>query len=166
MTEEIFLAKTKNGFNVVYDSEHSHAATHFASTPSLLGLVKEALQMTDVSAQNIRFEVDMGQIVGETDLVETTSADEIVYALRPFRDRYSRFVKDRRPEPTTYITIELKKQEDGTYLLYTAYIGRLVPSFPGGNVMPEKSREFWSHHALVWGRQGIVPGTETTECPW
>lgn len=26
--------------------------------------------------------------------------------------------------------------------------------------------EFWSSHALVWGSEPIVPGTETATCPW
>jgi hypothetical protein len=98
--------------------------------------------------------------------VETNSHDEIVYALRPHRDRYSRFVKNKTTLATHYITLSFKQIQDTQYELYTAYVGKITPSFPGGDYLPEQSKDFWSKHALVWGNQAIVPGTETTECPW
>ena len=65
-----------------------------------------------------------------------------------------------------FASVDFEKINDNEYLLYTAFVGRLTPSFPGGNFLPEQSKEFWSNHALVWGNQEVVLGSETTVCPW
>lgn len=161
-----FLGETKNGCKVYVDMEVSHAATHFADDPHLLDLVKEALSKIEPTEDMVRMEIDMGRIVGDAGVVETDEGDDIVYAMRPHRERYSRFVKNKSAEPTQYITLNLRKKGEKLYYLYTAFIGKLVPSFPGGDYLPEQSREFWSKHALIWGKQVVVPGTETKRCPW
>lgn len=161
-----FLGKTKNGFDVYVDMESSHAATHFAHQPELFGAVREVISSIDAEGNVVRVETDLGRVIGETDLVETTEQDEIVYARRPLRGvQYSRFVKNKSSSPTSWVTVDLRKDGEN-YRIYTAFVGRLAPSFPGGDFLAEKSREFWSTHALVWGSQEVVLGTETTECPW
>jgi len=128
--------------------------------------VTEVIQKISVSESIERHEIDIGEKIGYCDLVTTTDKDEIVYAKRPLRNTYSRFVKNRTAEPTSWLTIDLRKQTNGDYVLYTAFFGRLVPSFPGGNFLPKQSKEFWNNHALVWGSQDIVLGSEMTNCPW
>ncbi len=159
------LTTTKNGFKVYVDMEASHASTHFAHHPKLIDAVIKAITAIDAVENIIRLEMDMGEEIGTTDLVETSDQDEIVYAKRPLRTSYSRFVKNKKSRPTSWITIDIRKSGD-VYNLYTAFVGRLTPSFPGGNYLPEQSRDFWANHALVWGSQEIVAGTETTQCPW
>lgn len=161
-----FLGKTKNDKDVFYDPEHSHAATHFSDTPQLRNLVAEFLPTVESNDDYARFEIDTKREVGTSDLVETEEGDEIVYAKRPNRDTYARFVKNKKPIPTNRVTIELRTIDDQTYELFTAYIGRLTPSFPGNEFETPKSKPFWATHALVWGTQEIVPGTETIACPW
>jgi hypothetical protein len=157
---------TKNGLKVYFDMVSGHASTHFAHHPKLRAAVERALPTIEATEDVMRVEVDAGEEVGTTDLVETTDEDEVIYALRPLRSQYSRFVKNKAPAPTSWITIDLRKSGEDEYNLYTAYVGRVVPSFPGGEIMPEQSREFWAKHALVLGTQELVPGSETTECPW
>lgn len=161
-----YLARTKNGHDVFVDMESSHAATHLTHHPHLIDFVKKVIPTVEVSGDHLRVDVDMGEEVGLSDLVETTDGDEIVYAKRPFRNQYSRFVKQRAPVATSWVTIDIRKDDGGGYYLYTAFIGKLSPSFPGGTYLPDQSKEFWSRHALVWGPQEVVPGTETTKCPW
>lgn len=160
-----FLAKTKNGFDVYVDMESSHATTHFTHHPKLIEAVKKAIPSIDAKENIVRIEIDMGVEVGTTDLIETSDQDEIIYAKRPLRSQYSRFVKNKNSKPTNWITIDVRKNGE-VYNLYTSFVGRLTPSFPGGNYLPEQSKDFWSKHALVWGSQEIVDGTETTKCPW
>ncbi len=162
----VFLGKTKNNLDVYYDDESSHASTHISKTPKLLEYVKKIIPTAEANGSGIRFDIDTGEEVGSTDLVETTDGDEIVYAMRPLRTQYSRFVKNKQPQPTRWVTIDLRKSGEAEYNLYTCFIGRLTPSFPGGDFLPNQSLDFWSKHALVWGGQEIVPNTETTECPW
>lgn len=145
--------------------EHSHASTHFAHHPKLIDAVKAVIPTLEVHDPSIRIDREMEGEIGTSDLVETTEQDEIIYAKRPLRTQYSRFVKNKSPRSTKWITIDLRKEGD-IYNLYTAFVGQLTPSFPGGDFLPEQSREFWSNHALVWGFQEVLPETVTTKCPW
>ena len=160
-----FLGTTKNGFSVYIDEEASHALTHFAKKPELRDAVIAHIPSLEPDVETYQTDIDTGSTIGTSDLVETTDESEIVYAKRPIRSIYSRFAKNTKPTPTSWITIALKKK-GGDYWLHTAFVGKEVPSFPGGDYRPDESREFWSKHALVWGSQDIVPGTETTKCPW
>lgn len=161
-----YFAQTANGRKVVFDTENSHAITHFSKNPQLRGYVEKIIPTITALEPILRITIDAGEIVGSSDLVETNDADEIIYALRPLRTQYSRFVKNKQSVPTTNITIDLREEASGDYTLYTAFVGSLTPSFPGGNYLPEQSRDFWSCHALVWNSQEVVLGTETKECPW
>jgi hypothetical protein len=168
-SESKFLAHTKDDIPVYFDEQSSHAETHLQSHPKLLGAVIECIPKIVVNADLAREEFELSYVIGTSDLVATTTNDEIVYALRPHRTKYSRFVKNREPAPTRYIVIDIRKKSkksDGSFYLYTCFIGRLTPSFPGGDFLPEQSVEFWSKHALVWGTQEVIPGTITKQCPW
>jgi hypothetical protein len=159
------FATTKNGYEVYIDMERSHALTHLSKTSGLEAAAKEFIAGIGVCGDQLRLEKDMGYVVGFVDLVETKTGDDIVYAKRPHRETYSRFVKNKKSAPSSWVTLDLRRKGD-LYELYTAFVGRLTPSFPGGDFLPDQSKDFWSRHALVWGSQEIVPGTETKECPW
>lgn len=161
-----YIGKTKNDFEVYVDMHDSHAATHLADTPELFDLVEEVLPQLEPAEEYARFEIDMGRIIGTTDLCDTADGDEIVYAKRQNRDIYTRFVKNKKPGPTQWIVVQLDKTEHNTYDLFTAFTGRLTPPFPGDEFETAEGRAFWATHALAWGTQEIIPGTETTECPW
>jgi len=121
-------------------------------------------------------EVDFGQPIGETICVPTGPEDQIVYAKRPRRFGFSRFVKNRQPEPCSTLVVILKADDLGGYVLITAFVGKrpepepwdcrafLQQSDPAEAV--EKSRKFWNRHALVWGVEKVMTETITTECPW
>lgn len=115
--------------------------------------------------------------IGKTLCVETHPGDRIVYAQRVGRAGLTRFVENRKPEPCSRIVVILKKaEENGGYVLITAFIGRLSQPEPWDrrNFLQQPnpqeaerlSREFWSSHALVWGVEQIIIDTITTECPW
>lgn len=160
-----FFTKSKNGVDVYLDTEHSHALMHFSHNPKLADAVRKVISVLDIKEDSMRIETCMNEEVGTTDLVETSEDDEIVYALRPLRSTYSRFVKNRKATPSSWVTVDIRREDD-VYTLYTAFVGRLTPSFPGGDYLPEQSKEFWARHALVWGAQEIVLGSETSKCPW
>ena len=160
------LGHSKDNRALYLDLASSHALTHFAKHQNLKSLVSETISNIVLDTPIVRLEIDTRSEVGLCDLVSTNETDEIVYAKRPLRHTYSRFAKNRQSEPTTWFVLDIRKQQNGDYYLYTAFIGRLTPSFPGGSFLPEQSHEFWSNHALVWGSQEIVPGSETTVCPW
>ena len=160
------ITTMQNGYEVFVDTEASHAATHIKDQPELLQLAKEFLSTQSFEDDEVAVQHDMGRIIGTMDIVETTDADEIVYAKRLNRDNYTRFVKHRSPVPTSLISVVLRKRSKDTYELWSVWIGPKVPTFPGDDRVMPNSKEFWAKHALAWGEQAVQEGTETTICPW
>jgi hypothetical protein len=160
-----FVCKTRSGKSVYIDHEATKVGLHLAEAPQLLQLVKEVLTIRDVEGENVALEVDLGRIVGETSLIETTDDDEIVYARRLQRDKYTRFVKNKELMPTSWVTVILHKVDDG-YNLWSAWCGKLVPTSPGGEDEMPKSQGYWRNHALVYDADIIQADTVTEVCPW
>lgn len=160
------IATTKNGVDVYLDTEHSHAATHIAHHPELLEFAKNIIADRVFGGRFLKFSTDMGGVVGNSDLVETTANDDTFYAKRPNRRNYTRFVNGKNAEPTRFVTLELRKVDDQV-VLFTVYIGGATPPFPYGKDDPHQDgREFWKTHALVTGNQEYLEETVTKECPW
>ena len=109
-----------------------------------------------------------GRDAGLTELVEVDATDAVFYAKRKNRDTFTPFVNNKDAHPTGNITINLKKEDDGTYTLHTAYFGKITPPMPGDKDQAEDPRSipFWTTHALVLGDQEIDPATVTQHCPW
>lgn len=127
----------------------------------------EALSLVHLSTEQFSVQqVDFDQVVGETTCVATSDTDEIVFAQRPCRRGLTRFVLKRQPDPATSVVVILKRIEEGNYLLITAWIGKKSEPEPWDKNATENSVKFWSSHALVWGSEEIIKGTETTVSPW
>lgn len=162
-----FISKTKNGFDVYVDTETSHAATHLKDHPEIFGLMQEILSEYEVTENVIRFETNMGRIVGKMDCVEITDEDDVFFAKRPNREKYTKFVKGKEPQPTSFVTMEIHQKSDTEYEVFTAFVAPMTPSFPYNKEDPnEKNRDFWKNHALAAGKQEFIAETVTTECPW
>jgi len=159
------LSASKNSVKVYYDMISSHAATHFADTPQLKGLVIQLLQNTNLTKDKEHFEYDFKKLVGKSDLIATKPGDEIIYAKRLNRDNYTRFIMNTEPADSSVITVVLYKHDD-YYELCSTWVGLIVPSFPTAPTATADSVPFWKEHALVWGTQEIQPGTETKVWPW
>lgn len=154
------LGVSKNNCEVWLDYDATNVTFHIRETSNLLELVKEAIEATDISGDDeIIFEKDMGRIVGTTTLVETTDADEIVYARRKNRVVYSRFAMNRELTPVGYVVVCIRKQ-DGEYLLWTAWCGRLLPK-----EWHDPSSNFSQTHALVYDESLLQLDTVTTIDP-
>ena len=76
------LCTSANGMKIVFDPINSHTATHFKDAPQLKNLVSELLSSMHLEGELIAKDVDMGRIVGNSDVVEVNNDDEIVYAMR------------------------------------------------------------------------------------
>ena len=70
MNSKVIIGVTQNGKVVYIDSDSTHAHTHLSDTPELLRLVKEALGSIIAEGGSVYTEIDMGRIVGKTDLVD------------------------------------------------------------------------------------------------
>lgn len=110
-------------------------------------------------------EVSFNYVLGNTICVVTYPDDQIIYAKRPNRLGFTRFVKNRKPEPCSSVVVVLKKQGGNYYMISTAYIGHLAEPEPWDTCATENSQAFWASHAIIWGQEPVVPGTETKKCP-
>ncbi len=169
MSTKKFLCHSRNGKQIYYDSVHSHAATHFEDTPHLKELVIEALRNRELSDNNTKFDIDMGRTIGTTDVVEVDNTDEIVYVMRKNRTEqgYVPFTKSHEAQPSSYLSISLIAQQDGSYQLSSAWVGAWDdPPFPQEPHATPESKDYWNKHAFVWSSQEVEPGTERTARPW
>ena len=159
-----YVGELKNKLPV-YDRQNSHV--HVEQT-DVWDYVKDLLLTIDPAGEEfIEYEHDYEKIIGETIRVETSAVDEIVFAKRRGREGLTRFVQNRRPEPTSCFTLVLKKmrEEDG-YLLMTAYIGEKAEPEPWDKNATLKSIDYWNNNALIWGSVTVMPETVTSECSW
>jgi len=155
----------------VVDRNNSHLHTGVAR------LLPDALTRIESAGREFFVEeVDFGRPIGETICVSTGPGDQIVFAKRPKRWGLTRFVLNRTPEQCSSLVVILKAGDNGGYVLITAFIGhrpqpepwdrKNFSQQPDPREAEKLARKFWSSHALIWGSEETVPGTETSRCPW
>ncbi len=140
--------------------------SHIHNNPVIESHLAKALSQINPEGQPfITTSIAFDDLNGTSTCVETTEEDEIVYARRPNRAGYTRFVKGREAEPTNELTLSLLKVPEG-YVLITAYLGPKAGPEPWDRNATPDSLAFWNTHALIWGSEEVEPGTETKERPW
>jgi hypothetical protein len=109
----------------------------------------------------------MGRNIGYSDQLETREKDLIFYARQAHSDgNYTRFVKHRKSDQTSFLTIKLQIDDNGNYELMDAWIGRLFPPIPSSELASEQSKAYWENHAVVFNGQPLLASTITKECPY
>jgi hypothetical protein len=161
-----FIANTSNGKSVHVDLIKSQAAPHIASHPHLLDLVRDLVTSTDAQGELMKLQYDVGRPIGYENVVVTTQTSPIVYGKIINDDLYSRFTRTGKPLQTSFISIVMVLDEEGTYMLTDAWIGTLKPPRPGSQHETAESREFWSNHAFLLDTQPLVRSTRTSTCPY
>ncbi len=137
---------------------------HILENANLLELIKEAVEQSELVGEKVVLEVDLGRIVGTTSMVEVTDSDDIIYAKRIGRDKYSKFVKDHELRQTSKVVAVLFRESDG-YLLWSGWCGELLPQEPDGKGGSHTSRAFDATHALVYDPKIIQMDTLTRTLP-
>ena len=135
----------------------------------VLQFLPEAVARIDSHGRQVLVEIVVfGRVIGETTCVRTNSDDEIVYAQRQKRFGSSRFVKGRKAEPCSSLVVILKKAdtEPEKYVLITCFVGKKSQPEPWDARATQESFRFWDEHALIWGSEPVLAGTETAICPW
>lgn len=163
------LCTSKNDIKIYWDPKNSHASTHFADTPNLQNLVVEVFKTHDLEDNNLEFDIDMGRVVGTCDVIEVDDNDNIVYAYRKNRieQGYVPFVKSRKANDDTYVSIAIVKNTDELYVLSSAWIGKWDdPPFPQQTHATAESISYWNSHAFVWESQEIEDNSVITQRPW
>lgn len=137
------------------------AMEHLKQHESVLPYLQEALSKVWTHADaHIKVTLDMGRVVGKSDLVATTENDEIVYAVRTGRGWPTRFAKNRESHDSQFITVIMRRSGMDRYRLVTAFIGKGAEREPGDPTLRTEhdlrvSEQFWANHALVWGSQEV-----------
>lgn len=110
-------------------------------------------------------EFEFPEIIGKTIYVQTDDDDQIVYAIRNGKSGHTRFVLNREPIDCRHITVVLKKTETH-FVIISIFIGQAAPYEPYDLRSTPNDLEFWNNHALIYGTEDILAGSETTNCPW
>jgi hypothetical protein len=163
------LCISKDEKNIYYDTERSHAATHFADTPGLRDLVIEVLGKRIVAGNDLWFTTALDTVIGTSDVVDVDESDDIIYAIRKNRTEqgYVPFTKSRLAQESSYVSIALEDRGAETYSVSSAWIGTWDdPPFPQQPHATAESIPYWNTHAFVWGSQEIESGTEIPTRPW
>lgn len=138
--------------------------SHIHEDAALAEYLPQALERIKSNEREFFMEsVDFKEAFGRSRCVETTEEDEIVYAQRVGRRGSTRFVKGCATKPTSELTVVLKKAETGGYIVITAFWGPKPEPEPWDPHATEASEAYWQKHALVWGTEEVVPGTEMSE---
>ncbi len=160
------ITNTQNGTAVYVDLIRSPAAIHISQQPYLLGLIKEVIRQRKLDGDMLSIDHDMGRPVGNASVVETSDKDVVIYAQRVREQTFTRFVKNGSPKQSPYLTVILRRDEDGDYELHDTWIGRLNPPRPGSEYEAPDSREYWETHAYVYNHDAIQTRTITKVCPY
>lgn len=134
--------------------------------PHLLTLAKELLSVHELTRPSAALEYNFKQPVGNTDIVETSPTDVIVYAKLLRQPTYTRFVKKRQMLPSSYVSLVLHRDEDGEYELDDVWFGKQVPPLPGDQHETAASKEYWQSHAIVLSSQTLQPRSATHDWPF
>jgi hypothetical protein len=139
-------------------------------TPKQLQFMLEQLGTVEVAESRtgpdyIIREFDSGRkTFGRTACVETTDNDDVFYA-HVGGQNWGRFVRGRKSEHCSWLTVILRKQGDA-YNVHRAYVGHIGEPFPGDpNERGDASRLFWATHALIDGSLPYREQTVTRDAP-
>jgi len=160
------IAQSTTGYEVYVDLIASPAGKYLSRQPYVINLLKEVFAVESLQGPEVTLELDMGRIIGNTDIVETTDKDTIFYAQPSKKIVFSRYAKNRHPTPSRQLTIILEKDEDGNYKIVDTWIGPSTPPFPGDSKENDTSKPYWSTHALVNDAQTVQSKTITKICPY
>lgn len=160
------IAETADSYSVYVDLIDSEAGHYLSRQPYIINLIKEVMVGTKLSGSRVAIERDMGRVIGNTDIIDTTDKDSIFYAQPVKKKVFSRYAKNRYPSPSNCISIILIKDVDGDYEVANTWIGPMSPPFPGDELATAKSASYWSNHALVQDAQMVQSRTITKVCPY
>ena len=155
------IGTTSNGVPV-FIKKMNHASTH-----------NHSREITSKAISRISFEedeewqthvVEFENSIGFSNCVEVSDQDEIIYAVRKYRDKPSRMVKGYSPQPCNSLIVVLRKSPNSKgAMLVTAFIGEkdcAINTPWGGHLKKgtdeyKQSVEFWRNHALIFEGEDI-----------
>jgi hypothetical protein len=163
---KFIIADSDPAYEVYVNLISSSAGHYLSRKPYVIGLIKELLISHNLKAGRAVIEQDMGRKIGTTDIVSTGNNDTIYYA-QPLKSKvFSRFAKNRYPQPSNTLTVIVERDNDGNYEVSDTWIGPNCPAFPGDEYETDESKKYWQTHALVQDAQVVQSKTVTRVCPY
>lgn len=146
----------------VFVKKMNHASTHnHPRNITLEAISKITLNKDDEFQTHV---VEFERSIGYSNCVKVSGQDQIIYAVRRYRDRPSRMVKGYTPQPCNSLVVILKKSPNSKRaMLVTAFIGEkdsaLSTPWSGhlkkGTEKYKASVSFWKSHALIFEGEDI-----------
>src|SRR5947209_1901101 len=104
--------------------------------PHLLTLIKEAVSNMNLTSPTEVIEQDMRRNIGYDEMIVTrkedaVKEDAVFYARQVREELYTKFVKNCRPESTSFLTLNLQKDDEENYEVKDVVIGKMIPPPPG-----------------------------------
>lgn len=134
---------------LILPSSHLHGKDCLYYLEECVGLINSE------NRRIITEEVEFPMIIGNTNVVKISENDKLVWAQRKGRKLYSKFVLNKKTEPTKYFSIIFKRYTSYTYLLLTCYKGKKSEREVSDTFKEKKSVDFWNRHAFVWGSEEV-----------
>ena len=162
MAKTIFY-KTKTGREIAVTEE---TWKHLEAHPDVKSILREVLLKVPLPEDSnfTRQEVNMGRTVGKTGLVRVGYEEKMMFAYRKGREGPTRVVPASTPKAdTSIVSIVAGKDEEGSWILYTAFLGILGTREPWDpNIETQEERDealrFWCHqYALVHDPETMGP---------
>lgn len=160
------VGATQDGTEVYAFLTGSKVGIRLAWQPQLLTLAKELLATVTLRGADTVVEYDMQRQIGYDYVIGTTDTDTVFYACLVKDEVFTRFVKNRKPTPTNYLTIIARRDAENSYELTDIYIGRYVPPRPGSTDETDASRPYWARHAVILSNQPVQAHSLTKLCPY
>lgn len=143
------ISVTANGHDVYSIVNDQHMLAHPVSEDDL----SNAIWQIELKPPFGFYTVDFEEPVGFDNCVETSDSDDIRMECREGREKPSRMVYGRKPEPTSLVTIGICTDDDGKETIFTAFYGQRAPKeLSDPRLTDEEKAEaesFWANHALV-----------------
>ncbi len=166
MSKKHVIAVSANKKQIYTYLIQTPVAIQISRQPHLVTLIKEVVESLNLTTPQISLEQDMGRTIGYEELLKTREKDIIFYAKQSKSSAYTRFVKNRKTSPTSFLSIVLYQDSDGDYELRSVWIGKTFPAIPGTDEATEQSESYWAEHAVVYNGQPILTSTQTKEWPY
>ena len=160
------LSESVNGYQIYVNLIASSAGRYISRQPYVINLIKQVLGPMHLTNPKISIEHNMGRVIGNTDIVETTEKDTIYYAQPHKKSVFSRYAKNRFPSPSHKLSIILTRDTDGNYEVSDTWIGPCSPPFPGDEKETAKSKSYWQTHALAQDVHAVQSKTITKIYPY
>lgn len=160
------IAESDQTYEVYVNLISSSAGRYLSRRPYVIGLIKELLISQNLKGDRLAIEQDMGRQIGTTDIVQTGISDAIYYAQPLKSEVFSRFAKNRYPQPSNTLTVIVERDAEGNYEVSDTWIGPNCPAFPGAKYATGDSKKYWQTHALVHDAQAVQSKSVTRVCPY